>query len=105
MLCRRFAAFLVAALLLLVPVAALAASAPAPQERAAASWSDSLAQVWAFLARFLPPAATDGGVRHGSAAATGRVTLQCSIGMDPNGKCLSNECSAGMDPNGSCATQ
>ena len=96
MVCRRFAAPLLAALLLLaIPAAATAAAAPPAPPRPAVSWSAALAQVRAFLDSLLPPFAhRDGAAAPASGRRTGGSTLDggggpvCNSGtMDPNGFC------------------
>lgn len=103
---RRFAAALLAALLLGAPAAALAAGAPVAGMRPIAIWSDAVTQVRAFVASLLPAPSRSGAVNHGR--GMGPLTPQCSGNMDPDGRCLGAahpirpQCSGGMDPNGRC---
>ena len=110
---RRFAASLLAVVLLAIPAAAVAApnhQAPLP---GAATWWDALvAQVClavvpaAAPGRGSEPRSTNRGRGHG-------LMPTCSGGMDPNGHCLPStrrghrltpSCSSGMDPDGRCHT-
>jgi hypothetical protein len=110
---RRFAASLLAVLLLAVPAAAVAApSHPAPWSGAAAWWDALVAQVCSAV---VPAAATGRGSepRSTSRGRDHRLMPTCSGAMDPNGHCLPGTrrdrrlnptCSGAMDPDGRCHT-
>ena len=103
---RRFAAALLAALLLGAPAAALAAGAPAAGMRPVALWSDAVTQVRAFVASLFPTSPRSVAARNGW--ATGPVTPKCAGTTDHNGRCvglvrpIKPQLNCGMDPNGRC---